>query len=597
MIKKLHVLLFFVTTFTFAQTQRTIENPPNNLEVCDTDNDGFATFDLTQNDAVVIGSQDLGDVTVGYFETQANADANISVISNPSFYTNISANSQPMFVRVDELPTGTFDIATFDIIVLDSPTAIGPNTIELCDDDTDEIAIFDLTSQDNIITGGDATLTVSYYVTQNDLDNNLAIPNPSAYANVINPQTIYALVSSANNCTSQTTIDLVVNSLPTPAMSNTLEACDDDSDGFATFDLNDAVADIANGEPNVTISFHLTQADADANILALSPIYTNTLPFTQTIYARDTNDITGCFTVVTLELIVNVTIAATPTDISICDDNGDTFEVFDLTQNDSVVTGSQDPADMTITYHESQADLNNGIPIASPMAYTNTANPQTIYMNVTNASTTCTAEANFVIEVDDCTLDDDGDGVSNDDEDLNGNGNLDDDDTDGDMIPNYLDDDDDGDLVPTQDEIEGIGAGRIAFIDTDMDTIENYLDDDDDGDLVLTKDEDYNGNGDPIDDDTNNNTIPDFLDEDVALSVTDYTQVEVSMYPNPVQNRFTIESNIAFAKAELVNLHGQVVYLLETPLQLQSQLDVSTISSGVYFVRLDGQMVGRLLKE
>ena len=231
------------------------------------------------------------------------------------------------------------------------------------------------------------------------------------------------------------------------------------------------------------------------------------------------------------------------------------------------------------------------------MAYSNITNPQTIYVLVENATTGCAGEDSFDIEVDDCSMDADGDGVPNDDEDLNGNGNLDDDDTDGDMIPNYQDDDDDGDLVPTQDEIEGIGAGRNAFIDTDDNMIENYLDDDDDGDGILTKDEDYNGNGDPLNDDTNSNSIPDFLDEDVALGVTDYAQIKVSLYPNPAHNSVQIESNHAFAKAELFNLQGQNIYSLETSPKLQSQIHITALPTGIYFVRLDGQMVGRLIKE
>ncbi|MCB0130765.1 MAG: hypothetical protein KDD78_07945, partial [Caldilineaceae bacterium] len=50
--------------------------------------------------------------------------------------------------------------------------------------------------------------------------------------------------------------------------------------------------------------------------------------------------------------------------------------------------------------------------------------------------------------------------------------------------------------------------------DTDGDTIPNYLDEDDDGDGLLTKDEDPNGDGDPTDDDTDGDLIPNFLDAD-----------------------------------------------------------------------------------
>ena len=57
------------------------------------------------------------------------------------------------------------------------------------------------------------------------------------------------------------------------------------------------------------------------------------------------------------------------------------------------------------------------------------------------------------------------------------------------------------------------GDNNFTNDDTDEDGIYNYLDDDDDGDGVLTKDEDANGDGDPTNDDSNGNGIPDYLDK------------------------------------------------------------------------------------
>tara|TARA_R110000787_G_scaffold263713_2_gene369554 strand:+ start:2376 stop:3272 length:897 start_codon:yes stop_codon:yes gene_type:complete len=57
------------------------------------------------------------------------------------------------------------------------------------------------------------------------------------------------------------------------------------------------------------------------------------------------------------------------------------------------------------------------------------------------------------------------------------------------------------------------GDGDPRNDDTDEDNIPNYFDFDDDGDGVLTKDEDLNGDGDPTNDfnDPNNPTLPDYL--------------------------------------------------------------------------------------
>mgnify|MGYP003633833921 CR=1 FL=1 len=77
MIKRLLILLPLVGNLAFAQ-QRAIENPPLDLEQCDTaPADGFSTFDLTVNNMVVTGSQDPIDLTITYHENQADLNNGI----------------------------------------------------------------------------------------------------------------------------------------------------------------------------------------------------------------------------------------------------------------------------------------------------------------------------------------------------------------------------------------------------------------------------------------------------------------------------------------------------------------------------------------
>ncbi|MFT7899014.1 peptidylprolyl isomerase [Tenacibaculum ascidiaceicola] len=82
------------------------------------------------------------------------------------------------------------------------------------------------------------------------------------------------------------------------------------------------------------------------------------------------------------------------------------------------------------------------------------------------------------------------------------------------------------DLVPgTDDDQDGVasidedpdGDGNPRNDDTDKDNIPNYLDTDDDGDGVLSKDEDKNGDGNPANDfsDPNKPNVPDYLNRDI----------------------------------------------------------------------------------
>jgi hypothetical protein len=125
-------------------------------------------------------------------------------------------------------------------------------------------------------------------------------------------------------------------------------------------------------------------------------------------------------------------------------------------------------------------------------------------------------------------VDEDGDTLHWSLEDLDGDGDPNNDDTDGDGKPDYRDSDDDNDgalsvledvqaLLPAPTGTEKVpGLGEITDDDTDEDGIPNYLDNNDDGDACSSLSEDANGNGTPVDDDTNANEIPDFIEAEVA---------------------------------------------------------------------------------
>lgn len=87
-------------------------------------------------------------------------------------------------------------------------------------------------------------------------------------------------------------------------------------------------------------------------------------------------------------------------------------------------------------------------------------------------------------------------------------------DTDGDGIPNYYDSDDDGDNIPTAAEL---GTDPSNPIDSDNDSIPDYLDDDDDNDLILTRNEDLNGDLNPANDISDPNVGADYLNPNISV--------------------------------------------------------------------------------
>src|SRR3546814_140334 len=159
---------------------------------------------------------------------------------------------------------------------------------------------FNLEDANAEILNGQTGITLSYYESQIDADAATnAISSP--YTNIVNPQTIYVRAdNNATGCTSTITLLLRVNPIPSPATPTDIEVCDEDNDGFASFDLETRTLEIINGELDIAISYHETMDDAITDQNPLASPYDTIVPNTQTVYARAENTITGCFSIVPL---------------------------------------------------------------------------------------------------------------------------------------------------------------------------------------------------------------------------------------------------------------------------------------------------------
>ncbi|GGG39643.1 DUF6252 family protein [Bizionia arctica] len=76
----------------------------------------------------------------------------------------------------------------------------------------------------------------------------------------------------------------------------------------------------------------------------------------------------------------------------------------------------------------------------------------------------------------------------------------------------YCGDDDNDGVLTINEDLNG--DGDPTNDDTDGDSIPNYLDEDDDGDSILTINEDIDADGDVVNDDTDGDSIPNYLDND-----------------------------------------------------------------------------------
>lgn len=87
---------------------------------------------------------------------------------------------------------------------------------------------------------------------------------------------------------------------------------------------------------------------------------------------------------------------------------------------------------------------------------------------------------------------------------------------------------------------------------------------------------------------TSNDVFALFIDDitiSAQISVADYINNTISIYPNPATTVLNVEAE-GFNTVELVNVLGQVVYSANATNNMQ--INVSNLDNGVYFVRLNG---------
>ncbi|MEP2403494.1 MAG: T9SS type B sorting domain-containing protein, partial [Nonlabens ulvanivorans] len=290
--------------------------------------------------------------------------------------------------------------------IFDTPIANAATNVNDCDINNDGSESFDLTTTatPQILGAQDATIfNVEYYLSQADADNG-ANPVTLPYIATTTTQTLFARVSNNNNedCYDTTSFDIEIFAQPTANSVNNLELCDDDFDGFQTFDLSIQTPLILDTQSTAdfTVSYHESQADADSGNNPLSTTYTNTTAFSENIFARVVNsNETSCVDTTSFDLIVNPKPVANDTNAFQCDEDGvlDSRTIFNLSEFDETITASA--TGVTVTYHINQSDADNNQSPLDNTSYTNTTPLQIVYARVTDDTTSCYTTSQITLSV------------------------------------------------------------------------------------------------------------------------------------------------------------------------------------------------------
>ncbi|MBO3116204.1 T9SS type B sorting domain-containing protein [Winogradskyella sp. DF17] len=370
-----------------------VANPLTDVVVCDdAGNDDQATFDFNNKDSEALLAQDPNQFRVSYYERLADANSNTNAISFP--FVNTS-NPQTIYVRVDNVANNAcFDVNSFQLEIFDTPEVIQNDTVEFCDnlgDITDGIAEVDFNEIIPLVRGSqsETETAVSFHLSQTDADNN-DNPLPLLYTNSgMANETIFVRIENTLNtdCYSTDSFPLIINNAPI-ANNASLFQCDEDGipEGFTSFNLNEIANDIIAGATDVSIDFYLSQMDADNNSNAIDGSNFQNFENPQLLFAKVTNDISGCTNMSEVLLEVSAT-QTNNASLGLCDDDGseDGFTTFNLADaNDTILAGA--PAGLVITYFETYSDalLETN---ALNSTFTNTqAYNQTVFARVENSN-------------------------------------------------------------------------------------------------------------------------------------------------------------------------------------------------------------------
>ena len=103
----------------------------------------------------------------------------------------------------------------------------------------------------------------------------------------------------------------------------------------------------------------------------------------------------------------------------------------------------------------------------------------------------------------------------------------------------------------------------------------------------------WTGDTDHVDDPEEAETTVTMPGEDVSLTanfqdvtaITEAEEVELSVYPNPAKNNFTVKSNELINEVKLISISGQVVKIIVVD-ALETEFNVSNLKEGIYLLQI-----------
>lgn len=376
------------------------------IEMCDQNGDGFEQFDLTS-----VQDQFSSEGIFTYHTNELAAAFDLEPIPEEDLtnFTNEEAfTGQIIYVRVEN-DAGCYVLGEIEIGFLSPPNVntVLANIPGECDNDLDGQESYDLTQSEIIFIDNPNDYEIDYFESQadaelGDLVNAISLPTDfSIQAGTT--KTVFLRIDN-QGCYEVVALALATYKVPQIESLEQLNTCDDSTGVyFVDLTLNNSNI-IGNQNPdNIDITYYPTQEDAEnsQNEITNPENFELAAIGCETMYAKvENSNQSQCYQITSFEICaIDISMNA-PQDLQACTLAENGLAVFNLTVNNSIVLGNQDPSLYQIRYYNSLADADtNTNPIINSTNYQAVNQSETVYVRLENVQNPdCYDVQSFLIE-------------------------------------------------------------------------------------------------------------------------------------------------------------------------------------------------------
>jgi len=292
--------------------------------------DGFTAFDFSSVNADILAlfsATQQPHMQITYYAIEADALAETNAIPDISNYTNTIANTHPVWVRVDnDLNNDCVGFGAYITLHVEPiPIANAVAQFRECDDDTDDLFLFDTSALESTLLGGQTGIHIDYFMADgvtllvDALGTAITQPFPNTflYGNVGSPGVAIDIVAvltdttRTQSCSSvPRTISFIVDDSPVANPVTITPLCDLAEDGVQIFDTSTLEATLLGGQLGMDVTYFevdgITPLTDNAGTAITSPFPATYTSATKDIIAVVTNPLNAtCIAQTTINIIVN----------------------------------------------------------------------------------------------------------------------------------------------------------------------------------------------------------------------------------------------------------------------------------------------------